>query len=124
MAANYSFTSLYDKVLLWLHGRRLGVLGDAYGSNTSLLVLDGVAVGSSRSGASAIKAIAAMLAGAGSVTVANVAVGDLVELVVDLTGLADVSGSFETTVSVAGHVQQTGAGTAGHVLLFFVKPQV
>lgn len=125
MAANYSFTDLRDKVLLWLHGRRLGILGDAYGSDTNLLILDGVAVGSTRSGASAIKAIAAMLASAGSITVANVAVGDLVELVVDLSASppADVSSSFETTVSVAGHVQQTASGTAAHALLFFVKPQ-
>ncbi len=123
MAANYSFTDLRDKVLLWLHGRRFGIIGDNYGSDTALAVLDGVPVGSSRSGPNALKAVAAMLAGAGSITVANAAVGDNVEMVVDLTGLADVTGSFEATVSVAGHVQQTGAGTAGHALLFFVQPQ-
>lgn len=121
--SNYSFSDLRDKVLLWIHGRRFGILGDNYGSDTALAVLDGVPVGSTRSGPNAVKAVAAMLAGAGSIVVAGAVVGDNVEMVVDLAGLTDASASFESTVSVAGHVQQTGAGTAGHALLFFVQPQ-
>lgn len=125
MAANYSFTDLRDKVLNWLHGRRFGIIGDSYGSNSSLAVLDGVAVGSTRSGASAIKAVAAGLASAGSIAVPNVAVGDLVEIVVGIAGaVGDGSANFETTVSVAGHVQQTSASNlSANTYLFFVKPQ-
>jgi hypothetical protein len=49
--------------------------------------------------------------------------GDKVVSVTDLSGLADVTGSFESTVSVGGQIQQTAAGTAGHVLLAVVLPQ-
>lgn len=121
--AHYSFTDLRDQVLTWLHGRRFGILGDAYGSGSSLAILDAVPIGSSRSGPNAIKVVATGLAAAGSVAVAGAAVGDNVEMVLDLTGVADVSADFETTVSVAGHVQQTSANLATHQLLFFVQPQ-
>jgi hypothetical protein len=122
--ANYTFSDLRDKVLTWLHGRRFGVIGDAYGADTSLAVLDGVAIGSTRSGASAIKAVAAGHNGAGAVTVAGAVVGDLVEIVVCLNTPADASASFESTVSVAGQVQQTsGSNLSANTYLFCVKPQ-
>jgi len=121
---NYAFSDLRDKVLTWLHGRRFGIIGDSYGSNTSLAVLDGVPVGSTRSGASAIKVVTAGHNLAGPVTVAGAVVGDLVEIVVGLTVPGDASGSFETTVSVAGQVQQTAASNlSANQYLFCIKPQ-
>jgi phage terminase large subunit-like protein len=125
--ASYSFTDLRDKVLLWAHGRRTGVKGDGGGpfaSIKSLFVLDGVAVGSTRSGPNAIKAVAAGSNGAGAITVAGAAVGDNVEIVVNLSTPADASASFESTVSVAGQVQQTSASNlSGSTYLFCVQPQ-
>lgn len=127
MAANYSFTNLADRVLLWLHGRRLGIKGDGQGpfsSESDVLVLDGVAVGSTRSGPNGIKAFAAGLTGKGGVTVAGAVVGDNVEWVLDLTTPGDGASNFETTVSVAGQVQQTSASNlSGKNYVFFVQPQ-
>lgn len=59
--SSYSFTDLRDKVLVWLHGRRLGIRGDGQGplsTSQDVLVLDGVSIGSTRSGPNAIKAVA------------------------------------------------------------------
>jgi len=125
--SSYSFTDLRDKVLLWMHGRRLGVRGDGQGplsANSDVLVLDGVAVGSTRSGPNALKVVASGNNGAGAVTVAGVKVGDNVELVLQ-SNFTDATSSFEATVSVAGQVQQTSASNlSGNTYLFFVQPQV
>jgi len=126
MAANYAFVraaagSLWNQVLLWLHGRRLGIYGDGQTSQNSSLVLDGVAIGSSRTGANSLKGSATTLSGAGAVTLAGTLVGDIVELVIN-TSLVDVTSSFESTISVAGQIQQT-VSTGGVVCLFFVNPQ-
>lgn len=124
--ANYStLTKLADKVLLWLHGRRLGLMGDGQGpSPATTLVLDGVAIGSTRSGPNAIKAVAAGLNGAGGVAIASAKVGDNVEMVLQST-FTDASASFESTVSVAGQVQQTSASNlSGNTYLFLVQPQI
>lgn len=45
--------------------------------------------------------------GAASIVLANAAVGDKVVMLVDLTDATDGSGSFEATISVAGHIAQT-----------------
>jgi hypothetical protein len=125
--ANYTFTALFDKVLLWIHGRRLGIKGDGQGplsSESDVLVLDGVAIGSTRSGPNGIKAFAAGLNGKGGVTVAGAVVGDNVEFVLNLTTPNDGTSSFESTVSVAGQVQQTSASNlSGNNYVFFVQPQ-
>src|SRR5579884_2631050 len=107
--ANYSFTDLRDKVLVWLAGRRLGVTGDNYGSNTAVLALDGATIGATRSGPNSIKAASLGHNGAGAVTVAGVLIGDAVEFVYNVTTPGDVTSSFESTVSVNGQVQQTSA---------------
>ncbi len=121
--AHYTFTDLRDKVLMWLHGRRFGVTGDAYSTDTSLAVLDGVAVGSTRSGPNAIKVVAAGVAAAGAVAIAGAAVGDNVELVLQST-FVDASADFESTVSVAGQVQQTSAANlSADTFLFLIQPQ-
>ena len=124
--ANYStFTNLADRVLLWLHGRRLGIRGDGQGPTpASLLVLDGVSVGSTRSGSNAIKGVASGSNGIGAVTVAGAVVGDNVEFVFDHTDGTDVTSSFQSTVTVAGQVQQTSAtNLSAKTLIFFVQPQ-
>jgi hypothetical protein len=106
-------------------GRHFGYTGDPAviaqtpGTGYALLV-EGVPVATSRT---LIVHTATMLVSAGAVTLANTQVGDKVVSVTDLTGLTDASASFETTITVAGQIQQTGAGTAGHVLLAAVQPQ-
>jgi len=124
--SSYSFTDLRDKVLLWLHGRRLGIRGDGAGPSPSdVLVLDGVAVGSTRSGPNSLKVVAAGSNGAGAVTVTGTKVGDNVEMVLNLSGDADATLSFEATVSVAGQVQQSSSSNlSGNTYLFFVQPQI
>lgn len=124
MAANYTFTNIADKVLLWLHGRRLGVRGDGQGPTpATVLVLDGIPVGSTRSGPNAIKAVVAGSNGVGAITVTGAKVGDSVEMVINLTSPADASSSFEASVSVAGQVQQTSASNlSGSTFLFLVQP--
>src|SRR5436853_108678 len=106
--SSYSFTDLRDKILLWLHGRRLGVMGDAVLGSNNLLVLDGTAIGSTRSGPNALKVVAAGNNGAGAITITGAKVGDHVEMVL-LSTFTDATSSFESTVSVAGQVQQTSA---------------
>ena len=126
MAANYAFVraaagSLWNQVLLWSHGRRLGVFGDGQTTQNSSLVLDGVAVGSTRTGAAPLLAVATGLNAAGAVTVPGTLVGDTVTLVVN-SSFVDVTSSFESVVSVAGQVQETASVSAA-VCLFFVNPQ-
>jgi phage terminase large subunit-like protein len=126
MAANYTFLrTIADRVIVWLHGRRIGLFGDGQASVNNSLVIDGVTVGSTRTGANPIKAVAAGSNGAGAITVTGTLVGDIVEIVVQISGTqADSSSSFETTVTVAGQVQQTSASNlSGNTYLFFVNPQ-
>lgn len=124
MAANYSFAkTIIDKVLVWLHGRRLGLFGDGQSSNNNSVVLDGVTVGSTRTGANSLKGFATSLSsGTGAVTLAGTQIGDTVELVANLTDDLDSSASFETTITVAGQIQQSAA-LASKVCLFFINPQ-
>jgi hypothetical protein len=124
--SSYSFADLRDRVLLWLHGRRLGIRGDGQGPSPSdVLVLDGVPSGSTKSGPNSLKVVSFGSNGAGAVTVTGTEVGDNVELVLDLTDATDVTSSFETTVSIAGQVQQTSAtNLSGKTCVFFVQPQI
>lgn len=126
--SSYSYTDLRDRLLLWLHGRRLGIKGDGTGpiaTQQSLLALDGVAIGSTRSGPNPLKVVAAGAAAKGAITIAGTQVGDNVELVLNLSTPGDSSSSFETTVSVAGQVQQTSVSNlSGNTYLFCVQPQV
>jgi hypothetical protein len=125
MASFYTFVrTLADRALIWVHGRRLGIFGDGQSTNNSSLVLDGVAIGSIRTGAAPLLAIATGLSAAGAVTVTGTLVGDTVTLVLDMNAapFVDVTSSFESTVSVAGQVQET-ASVSGHSCWFFVNPQ-
>lgn len=125
MAANYAFnrvSGIVDRVLVWIHGRRLGLYNDGQQTSNNALVLDGVVVGSTRTGANSLKGIATALATTGAVTLTGTVAGDTTELVLDLTSLTDVTSNFESTISVSGQIQQTTAGSA-HACLFFVNPQ-
>lgn len=110
-----------DDVLVWEHGRRLGVAGDGQSGNPSAIVLDGSVVASNRlaTGNMLIKALLSLSA-AGAVTFANVQPGDTVVSVTDLSSGADVTSSFETTISVAGQIQQS-VSTSGHQVLAAVQ---
>lgn len=129
MAAASRETSLYVS----LHGRRLGMVGDptsnpstytgapAAGQTSTALVFDGVPVLSTRPD---IVAVAVGSNGAGAITVAGAVVGDTVTAAVNLTTPAVASSSFESTVSVAGQVQQTSASNlSGSTFHFLVKPR-
>ncbi len=62
--------------------------------------------------------------GAGAVTVAGVKVGDKVVSVTNLSVPADLTSSFESTVTVAGQVQQSSATDLSAVVcLFYVVKQ-
>lgn len=114
-----ALANLADKVLLWIHGRRLGLTGDGQSTGNAALVMDGVPVATTR--APILKAVTGG-SGAGAVTLAGTVVGDNVVSVTDITSAADVSSSFESTISVAGQIQQT-ATVSGHVVLVAVQPQ-
>lgn len=100
-----------DDVLVWEHGRRLGVVGDGQSGNPSALMLDGKVVASNRlaGGGLFVKAVTAIAAGA--VTLTGAAVGDVVVSVTDLSTPGDASAKFETTISVANQIQQLSAST-------------
>lgn len=128
MAAASRETSLYISI----HGRRLGMAGDptsnpstytgapAAGQTSTALVFDGVPVLSTRP--DPVASVAGSN-GAGAVTVAGAVVGDTVTAVVNLsTPGAIATSSFESTVSVAGQVQQTSASNlSGSTFLFLLK---
>lgn len=123
MSFNSTFADLRDRVLLWMHGRRLGLIGDGQSSSTNGLTVDGTLVGSSRTGCTPYPVSAAGVAAAGPVTVANALVGDNVFWVMGPTN-ADASASFATTVTVAGQVQQTsGSNLSGNQYVFYIQPQ-
>ena len=125
MAANYTFAkTIRDRVLLWLHGNRFGLYGDGQATTNSAAVLDGVVVGSVRTGANSAKDCVVGSNGAGPVTLAGTQVGDTVELVVNITTPGNVTSSFESTITVAGQIQQSAAtNLSAAQLLFFVNPQ-
>jgi hypothetical protein len=77
-----------DNVLLWIHGRRLGLVGD--GVNTPFgLFADGVFYGSSRG--VVLPLISATTGAAASVTLTGAAVGDKVLSVLDILTGANLS---------------------------------
>jgi len=117
-----ALSDLRDKVLVWLHGRRLGFFGD--GQSSAVLVLDGKSIGSTRGGPGAIPLLATSLSAAGAVTLTGAVVGDNVQKVYDQNAAVwvDVSSSFEGTITVANQIQQT-ASTSSHGVIVFLQPQ-
>jgi hypothetical protein len=109
-----------DDVLVSIHPRRLGIVGDGLPGSTSALLLDGKVIGSGRS---PIKVCQVASNGAGAVTLAGAVIGDSVENVVNLTTPGDITSSFEATISVAGQIQQTaGTNLSLAQCLFQVRP--
>lgn len=104
-------------------GRRLGISGDNlanYGNNTAkstALVLDTIPVASTRP--LMVKFITAVAAG--GVTYAGAQIGDKVVGAIDITNDTDGAATFETTISVAGQIQQLAASTDKHIIV--VVPQ-
>ena len=58
--------------------------------------------------------------GAGALTLTGAKVGDTVVAIADLTTPGDLQSSFETTVSVAGQIQQSSASNLSAVEILFV----
>lgn len=121
--------TIQDKVLVWLHGRRLGIYGDGQNTtsgqpiNNASLVLDGVTIGSTRTGATPFRVSAAGLNGAGAITAVGALVGDNVSFVTGPTN-ADSGSLFESTISVTGQVQQTSTtNLSGNQYIFDINPQ-
>lgn len=114
-----SIANIANQVLLWIHGLRLGLLGDGQGGTNSAIVLDGTVVATTRK---PIVTYITSLSGAGSITLAGVLVGDNVISVLDTSSFTDVSSSFESSISVAGKIQQS-ASTSGHTVQVTIQPQ-
>lgn len=114
-----SLQNLADKVLIWIHGRRLGITGDGQSGVSSALVVDGVPVATTR--APILKAVTGLSA-AGAITLTGTVIGDNVVSVTDLSTFADVTSSFESTITVANQIQES-ASVSGHQVLVFVQPQ-
>ncbi len=120
-----------DNVLLWIHGRRLGLLGDDQGDNVPSglagLVVDGTVLlvgGGAVSGRGLIQQLpGTALAAAGAVTLTGAQVGDKVLSVIDYTANTNVTSSYESTISVLNQIQQTAAGTASDKILVTLLPQ-
>ncbi len=110
-----------DNVLLWLHGRRVGLAGDGSFSATSGLLVDGQLVGAKRG--AAIYQLAAGNNGAGSIGFPGAVDGDIVLFALDLTSPANVTSSFEAVISTAGQIKQTSASNlSGKNIFFHVQP--
>jgi len=107
-----------DNVLLWLHGRRVGLVGDGSFSASSGLLIDGRLVGSARG--AAVFQLAAGNNGIGNVSFPGAVDGDAVLFALDLTTPANVTSSFETAISTAGQIRQTSASNLSSKTIFFV----
>jgi hypothetical protein len=116
-----ALASLFDKVIMWIHGRRLGMTGDGQAGVSAALVLDGVPVATTRAW---ITITQLGRNGAGATNLAGVQVGDNVINVTNLTTPGDVTSSFEGTISVAGQIQQTAATDfSAAQLMYEIQPQ-
>jgi len=107
-----------DNVLLWLHARRLGLVGDGTFSASSGMLVDGLLVGSKRG--PALFQLAAGNNGVGSIAFASAVDGDIVMFALDLTTPANVTASFESVISVAGQIKQTSASNLSSKNIFFL----
>jgi len=110
-----------DNVLLWLHGRRLGLVGDGSFSTSTGALIDGQLVGSKRG--PIVSQLATGNNGIGSIGFPAAVDGDMVLLALDLTTPANVTSSFEGVISTAGQIRQTsGANLSGKNILFQIAP--
>jgi hypothetical protein len=106
-----------DNVLLWLHGRRVGLIGDGSFSTSSGLMVDSQLVGSKRG--PVVFQLAAGSNGVGNVSFPAAVDGDVVMFALDLTTPANVTSSFEPVISTAGQIRQTSASNLSGKNIFF-----
>jgi hypothetical protein len=110
-----------DNVLVWLHGRRVGLAGDGSFSASSGLLVDGQLLGARRG--PVVSQLAPGSNGAGSVAFPAAVDGDVVLLALDLTTPANVTASFEAVISTAGQIRQTSAANlSAKNILFQLAP--
>jgi hypothetical protein len=110
-----------DNVLVWLHGRRVGLVGDGSYSASSGMMVDSELVASKRG--PVVFQLAAGNNGAGSVSFPAAVDGDIVLFALDLTTPANVTSSFEAVISVAGQIQQTSSSNlSGKNIFFHIQP--
>jgi hypothetical protein len=110
-----------DNVLLWLHGRRIGLVGDGTFSASSGLMVDGQLVGGRRG--PVISQLATGAGGVGGIAFPAAVDGDVVLLALDLTTPANVTSSFESVISTAGQIRQISAvNLSAKNILFQIAP--
>jgi hypothetical protein len=110
-----------DNVLLWLHGRRVGLVGDGSFSPSSGLMVDGQLVGAKRG--PVVSHLAPGSNGIGNVAFPAAVDGDVVLLALDLTTPANVTSSFEAVISAAGQIRQiSAANLSAKNILFQIAP--
>lgn len=106
-----------DNVLVWLHGRRVGLVGDGSYSASSGMLVDGQLAGSKRG--VTVSQLAAGNNGAGSISFPAAVDGDIVLFALDLTTPANVTASFESVISTAGQIRQTASSNLSGKNIFF-----
>ncbi len=116
-----ALANLGEKVLVWLHGRRIGLTGDGMASGSAALVIDNVPVATTRA---PILICQAGKNGAGALTLTGTAVGDNVIGATNLSTPGDATSSFEGTITVANQIQQSSSSNlSGAQILFSIQPQ-
>jgi hypothetical protein len=106
-----------DNVLLWLHGRRVGLVGDGSFSASSGLMVDGQLVGARRG--PVVSQLASGSNGTGSIGFPAAVDGDVVLSALDLTTPANVTASFEAVISTAGQIKQTSTANLSAKNIWF-----
>jgi hypothetical protein len=110
-----------DNVLLWLHGRRVGLVGDGSFSTSSGLLVDGELTGSKRG--PIVCQLAGGNNGVGNVSFTSAVDGDILLFALDLTTPANVTSSFESVISTAGQIKQTSSSNlSGKNIFFQIQP--
>jgi len=114
-----------DNVLLPIHGRRLGIIGDGESTTPSALVLDGTIIASTRLTVPFIMTVIGGIVAAGAIAVAGAQAGDTVVGAMQMSGApTNASSLFESTISVSGFIQQTSnVNLAGNSYLIIVFPR-
>ena len=113
-----------DDILVSLHPRRLGIIGDGLSGDPSALILDNVVIASGRGLNVNLIQPATGLGAAGAVTLTKAVKGDKVVSVIDTntSPFVDVTSSFESVITVTGQIQET-ASVSSHGILVYLSAQ-